>query len=349
MVNDTSRGRLLIAHCRSGADLAARVVDRLRGLAGEPDLVHLENVDGQFSDSETFVRLDQDVSGSDVFLFQALLDPHHNRGVDQNYMAFLIAVRALREWGANFITGVLPYLAYARQDKPTQFEREPTTANLMADLTIAAGIDRLITWHPHSPQIHGFYDHIPVVKLESLPVFVGEYERFRGRPDVIVIAPDAGALKFVTRVGRELELNAAIASKYRPRPEEAHIQEVIGDFSGKRIALVLDDMISSGGTVTALVHELVDHKGIEEVYLGASHNLGMEAARARLLDLIERFGLKEIVVTNSIPQTAAFRRLPNFAVRDLAGYLAQAIMRIHHNRPVGELSFEPRSDRDAHR
>jgi ribose-phosphate pyrophosphokinase len=123
--------------------MANRVVEKLRkfqmesGL--EDDLIYLENVDGQFSDSETFARLSQDVNGGDVYLFQALLDPISGRSVDRNYMAFLIATRAFREWGANHVTGILPYLAYARQDKPTQYEREPATANLMADISIAAG------------------------------------------------------------------------------------------------------------------------------------------------------------------------------------------------------------------
>lgn len=335
-----SRGRLLIVSCRSGAEMAARVAERLRklhvesGLAG--NLVYLESVDGQFSDSETFARLSQDVSGGDVYLFQALLDPVSGRSVDQNYVAFLIAVRALREWGANHVTGVLPYLAYARQDKPTHYEREPATANLMADMSITAGIDRLITWHPHSPQIQGFYNSVPVVKLESLDLFIEVFERFKDREDVIVVAPDAGAAKFVTRIGRILNLNAAIASKYRPRPEKAIIQEVIGDFTGKRIAIVLDDMISSGGTVYALIKELVVKKGIQEVYLAVSHNLCLGSARERLLDLIENNGLKEVTVTNSVPQTDAFREINSFSIRDISEVISQAIWQVHNNWPVSE-------------
>ena len=148
--------------------------------------------------------------------------------------------------GANYVTAVLPYLAYARQDKPTRFEREPSIANLLADLSVEAGIDRLVTWHPHSPKVQGFYDQVPVVRLESHSFFVEVYRRFARRGDVILVAPDAGASGFVTRIARELNLNAAIASKYRPRPEEAVIHEVIGDFTGKTIAIVLDDMISRG-------------------------------------------------------------------------------------------------------
>lgn len=333
-----TRGRLLIASCRSGKEMATRVVEKLgkirmdSGL--EDDLVYLENVDGQFSDSETFARLSQDVSGGDVYLFQSILDPMSGRSVDQNYMAFLIATRALREWGANHVTGILPYLAYARQDKPTQYEREPATANLMADLSISAGIDRLVTWHPHSPQIQGFYGSVPVVKLDALNLFVDVFDRFKNRADVIVVAPDAGATKFITRIGRALNLNAAIASKYRPRPEEATIQEVIGDFTGKKIAIVLDDMISSGGTVHALIKELTVKKGIEEVYLGVSHNLCMMSAYGRLLDLTENDGLREMIVTNSIRQTEVFQKISNFSIRDISSVFSQVIWQVHHNWPV---------------
>lgn len=338
----TSRGRLIVACCSSGREMANPVVEKLGRLQAEnrveEEITYLENLEGQFSDSETLVRLNQDVSGGDVYLFQSLLDPVSGRSVDQNYMAFLIAVRAFREWGANHVTGILPYLAYARQDKPTRFEREPTTANLMADLTISAGLDRLVTWHPHSPQIQGFYNSVPVVKLEALDFFVDLFGRYRDREDVILVSPDAGAAKFVTRIGRELNVNAAVASKFRPQPEKAMIREVIGDFTRKKIAIILDDMISSGGTVYALIQELARMQGIEEIYLGVSHNLCLEAARERLLDLMKNSGLKEVTVTNSIPQTKAFQQIPHFFVKDISGRFSQVVFNLHHNLPVNELS-----------
>jgi ribose-phosphate pyrophosphokinase len=260
--------------------------------------------------------------------------------VDQNYIAFLIAVRAFREWGANHVTGILPYLAYTRQDKPTRFEREPATASLMADISITAGLDRLVTWHPHSPQIQGFYNSVPVLKLDALDFFIDSFGRYKDRDDVIMVSPDAGAAKLVTRISHELNLNAAIGSKFRPRPEKAMIREVIGDFTGKKIALVLDDMISSGGTVYALVKELVKNKGIEEIYLGVSHNLCLGTAYERLLELMQNDGLKEITVTNSIPQTEAFQQIPNFFIRDISGMLSQVIFKLHHNLPLSELTYQ---------
>ena len=207
---ESGRGRLLFAGCASGSYLSTGVFHRYKELlseaGSEEDILHLDNIEKRFSDSETCIRLDAHVGGCDVFLFQALFDPTSVRTVDQNYTAFLIAARTFREHGANHVTAVLPYLAYARQDKPTKFMREPTTAKLMADLSIAAGIDRLIAWDPHCGQIRGFYGSTPVNMLESLTLFIEEFERFQGREDVVVVAPDAGASKFVTHFGRALKL-----------------------------------------------------------------------------------------------------------------------------------------------
>lgn len=342
---ESPRGGLLIASCHAGAYLAKRVLERYQDLlsdAGSRGQVrHLDSVDFQFSDSETCVRLDIDVSGYDVYLFQALYAPESGRRVDQNYMAFLTAARAFREWGANYVTGMLPYLAYARQDKPTKFKREPTTAQLMADLTIEAGVSRLVTWHPHTSQIHGFYGGIPVDVLDPLPLFARAFRRFKGRDDVIVVAPDAGASKLVTSLGRVLDLQCAIASKYRPRREVAVITEIIGDFTDKRKAIVLDDIIGSGGTLEAAVEKLAERYGIEEIYLGVSHNLCRDVALERINWLRNTCNLREVVVTNSIPQSEAFEELPFTSVRCLSDPLTRVINRIHYNRSVSDLSTGP--------
>jgi len=334
------RGDLMIASCRSGLPMARRVVERLRaqaeaaGRSGEAGF--LEGIDDQFSDSETVVRLDADVSGKDVFLLQALYDPTSERSIDENYMAFLIAARACREWGANHVTAVLPYLAYARQDRPSLSRREPTTAKLTADFAIAAGVDRLITWHPHLRQIHGFYGGTPVHVLDALGFFVDTFSAYKGRDDVIMVAPDAGASKFVIHCGRALDLSCAVGSKYRPRPEEAVLSDVMGDTTGKRVAIVIDDMISSGGTVYALIQKLIQETGIEEVHLGVSHSLCLPTARERLEELHKDYYLQQVIVTNTIPQTESFRSLPFLKVRDLSGTVADVILRVHYNRPVSD-------------
>jgi ribose-phosphate pyrophosphokinase len=338
------RGRLLIASCRSGTRLARRVDERYRQSLAEADAgsgpLFLPDIDDQFSDSETRVRLSADVSGDDVFLFQALYDPTAPRSVDDNTMALLIAARALREWGANHLTAVLPYLAYARQDKPTRFQREPTTARLLADLSVTAGIDRVVTWHPHSPQIRGFYGGVPVDAIEALELFSHEFRRFAGREDTLVVAPDEGAVKFATYLSRALDLSYALASKHRPRPEEAQVSDLIGNFAGKRVAILVDDMISSGGTLHAAATRLAQEKGIGEIYIGVSHNLCLERAYERLRGLHAAGWLRGVVVTDSVPQTQAFQQLPFLSVRSLADRLSHIIQRIHHNRPVADLIDE---------
>lgn len=342
---ESPRGRLLIAGCRSGSYLSAKVVQRYKELLAEAnskdDILYLENIDYQFSNSEICVRLDSHVSGYDVFLFQALCNPTSNCSTDQNYMTFLIAARTFREHGANHVTAVLPYLSYGRQDKPTKFMREPTTAKLMADLSIATGIDRLITWEPHCGQIRGFYGNMPVHTLEPLTLFIEEFHRFGGREDVIAVAPDAGASNLVMHFGQALGLKCAIGSKFRPRPDEVIIAQIIGDFEGKRVALILDDEFSTGGTLYELIKKLVGEHGIEEIYFGVSHNRCVPVARDRLLELHADYHLKEVVVTNSIPQTEEFCSLPFLSVRCLSDTLTRTINRIHYNRSVSEVFYRP--------
>jgi ribose-phosphate pyrophosphokinase len=338
---ESTAGQLVIAGCRAGDYMARRVVEQYKALLKEAgsatDVVFLSAIDTTFRDTETGVRLEEHVGGADVFLFQALLSPGRNTPANHNLMSFLIAARAFREHGANRITAVLPYLTYARQDKPTKFQREPTTAKLVADLVKAAGVDRVIAWHPHSNQIHGFYADTPVNMLDPLTAFNEEFAEFRDKEDVIAVAPDAGATKLILHFSREMGINSAIASKQRPRPEEATITDIIGDFRGKRTAIVLDDMIASARTISELVEALVREKGIEEVQIGTSHNLCLPDTRERLEALHRDFNLTKVVVTNSIPQTSEFEELPYFHVRCLSDIFCRTINRVHYNRSVSEV------------
>lgn len=329
-------GEMVIAACRSGTALAEQVADAVRQSAsdqrGDVALNFSGDIDFQFSDSESCVRLNVEVAGRDAFLFQALYDPLSERSIDENYIAFLLGVRALREYGASRVTGILPYLAYSRQDKPTLAQREPTSAKLLADLALTAGINRLITLQPHTGAIHGFYGTTPVTVLGIVPLFVDHYQAFRQRDDVIVVAPDAGAAKWVEHFSTLLDLPVALAAKLRPRPEQAVISDILGDFTGKRVAIVLDDIISSGGTVYELARKLIQEKGITEIHIGVAHNLCNETAIGRLASLYDEGYLQHVLVTDSIPQTAAFTAQPYVEVHPLAATLQPLIDRIHHNR-----------------
>ncbi|RPJ04197.1 MAG: ribose-phosphate pyrophosphokinase, partial [Spirochaetaceae bacterium] len=167
------------------------------------------------------------------------------------------------------------------------------------------------------------------------------YSRDEGRDDVIAVAPDVGASKFVTHFSRSLSITSAIASKYRPRPEEVVISEIIGDFRNKKTAIILDDMISNGGTIHSLAKKLVEEKGISEVYIGVSHNLSVGKARERLVELHEKYNLQEVLFTNSIPQSEDFLSLPFVRITCLSDILARTINRIHYHRSVSELFASP--------
>jgi len=320
-------GRPLIASCRSGTGLAGQVVETLYRNHGD-ELHHYffqNDLDYSFSDSETCVRLAEEVNGSPVFLFQSLFDPTSSRSVDQNYMAFLIAVRALKEWGARMVTGIVPYLAYARQNRPTRGQREPVTARLMADLSDAAGLDGLITFKPHTDGIASFYRDVVFEQPNPVDFFATVFANFYDQTDTILVSPDAGAVPFVTEVGRALRLKCAVGSKYRPRAEECSLAEIIGDFNGIKTAIVLDDMVSSGGTVYNLIRRLRAEKGVEQIYLAAAHNLCLEIAKKRLIELHNDFGLSKVVFTNSIPQTADFLALSFVEIIDLSTIIAGLI------------------------
>jgi len=341
----SDRGHLLIASCHSGTGLAQQIVAHYQHLLNDngdgTNLVFLPDVDTSFSDTETCARLHHHVSGYDAFLVQSLYDPVGGPDVDGSYMAFLVAARALREHGARHITGILPYLAYARQDKPTRFTREPTTARLLADMSIAAGIDRLVVWHPHSPQIEGFYGTTTVNMLEPHAFFTEQFSRLRNSDETVLVAPDAGAAKMATAVARSLRIGAAITAKYRPSPERVDTAEVIGDLRGKRRAVILDDIVSSGSTLRLVIERVVELSEVREVLIGASHNLCTDSAYELFKGLSQRGLLRQFITTDSIPQTPRFDRLPCFTVVSLADRLARVVNRIHYSSSVSEVFASP--------
>ena len=340
------RGRLIVAACRSGAHLSGGIADRCRetGLrTGEGFTVHHESpVDFCFHNSETCVRLAADVDGADVYICQCLCDPASGRSVDDNYLALLIAARAFREYGAGHVTAVVPYLAYGRQDKPTGGSREPVTARLMADLTISAGADRLITWHPHCGQLRGFYGGMPVHFLSPLALFEEALFDFTGRDDAIVVAPDAGAARLAMDLATALGIRFAVGVKTRPGRDRPEIAQIAGDFEGANVALVVDDELGTGGTLSGLVEKLIREHGVEEVHLAVSHNRCVDVALDRLIQLHRASGLERVLVTDSVPQTDAFRQLPFLWVLGLADPLSEVITGIHSGKYAGAGCEQPR-------
>ena len=177
--------------------------------------------------------------------------------------------------------------------------------------------------------------------LSSLSLFVETFQEFENREDVIAVAPDAGASKLIQHFCRALGLKGAIASKFRPHADEAVISQIVGDFAGKHTAIILDDELSTGGTLYALVEKLVNETQIREVHYAVSHNRCVPIARDRLETLHDKYGLCAVIATDSIPQTETFTSLPFFSVLGLSDTLARTINRIHYSRSVSEVFYRP--------
>jgi ribose-phosphate pyrophosphokinase len=277
---------------------------------------------GQWSDGETRVKLDENVRGSDVFAIQSLSHP-----VNHHLMELLIMIDAIKRASAARVTAVIPYFAYAKQEKKTA-GREPISASLVANLLMTAGVDRVVTLDLHSPAIEGFFK-VPVDHLRATPMLAATFRRL-DISDLVVVSPDAGGVAraedFRARAGASL----AIASKKRPSPEEAEVLEVVGDVEDK-IAVIVDDMISSGSTMMRCAHKLIE-RGAREVYAAAVHPILSGDARA----LFDASPIRKLYVTDTLP-ISDDQKTDRLEVLTVAPLLAEAIMRIHKDLSISAL------------
>ena len=276
-----------------------------------------------FSDGEIRVRIEENVRGADVFLVQSCCDP-----VNTSIMQLLIMIDALKRSSAYRITAVIPYFGYARQDRKDQ-PRVPISAKLMADLVTTAGADRVLTMDLHAGQIQGFFN-IPVDHLYATPVLL-DYINKQGFRDLVVVSPDAGGVERARAFAKRLQAQLAIIDKRREGPNNAHVMNIIGEVEG-RSALLLDDMIDTGGTIVQAAQACTD-KGARIVWAGCTHAVLSGPALERLQDSC----LTEVVVTNTIPLNGKEQRCPKLRVLSVAPLLGEAITRIHEEESVSSL------------
>ena len=276
-----------------------------------------------FSNDNIKVKIEQNVREADCFIVQPSCPP-----VNTGLIELLITIDALKQASAARITAVTPMFPYARSDKKDE-PRISITARLVADLLMAAGADRVLTMNLHAPQIAGFF-RIPVDHLDARPLLVNHF-REKGITNVVTVAPDAGATKWVSGIAARLQTPLAIFDKRRAADDEkAEIEHMIGDVNG-RTATVFDDEILSGGSMETVVHAL-RRNGAEAVYASCVHPCFSGNAVERL----ERAGVKELVVTNTVPVAHKNKR-PFLKVISVAPLFAQAIRNIHIGESVSKL------------
>ncbi|KIQ53584.1 phosphoribosylpyrophosphate synthetase [Meiothermus taiwanensis] len=275
----------------------------------------------RFPDGEVQVRLLESIRGDDVYLLQSTAPP-----VNDHLMELLVLADAARRSSAGRINAVIPYFGYARQDKQTQ-GREPITARLVAGLLEHVGIHRVITVDLHAPQIQGFF-YQPVDELSAVRLFAEYLERQNLTENAVVVSPDSGRAEQARRLSERLNLPLAILAKRRTGPRETQVSYVIGDVAGKR-PLIIDDIISTGGTIRRGVEALLAAGAAPEVIVMASHAVLVGNARENLAHP----AIREVVFTDTIALNPAL----GYTILPTAPLLAQAIRRVHTNQSVSVL------------
>ncbi|MFG0256538.1 MAG: ribose-phosphate diphosphokinase [Phycisphaerales bacterium JB043] len=279
-----------------------------------------------FPDGEIIVKVDEDVRGRDCYVVISTCEP-----VNENLMELLVYIDCLRRASASRVTAVIPYFGYARQDRKDE-GRTPITAKLVANLITKAGADRVLALDLHAAQIQGFFD-IPVDHLSAAPVFMGHFESIRDQlDDLVLVSPDVGNVKVANMFATLLGADLAIVDKRRVSGSEVASANLIGDVSGRTV-LMIDDMISTAGTVCEAARIVTDH-GASRCVVAATHPVMVGLATQRLLDS----PFDPVVVTNTIPHTDRLEPLKEkLHILDVGHLLGDAIGRIHHNRSVSAI------------
>jgi ribose-phosphate pyrophosphokinase len=278
---------------------------------------------GQFSDGETRFQILENVRGADVFVVQACSSP-----VDFHLMELLLMIDAFKRASAWRVTAVIPYYAYARQDRKDR-PRVPISAKLVADLLETAGASRALTLDLHAPQIQGYFN-VPVDHLFAAPVLV-EYFQKNNVKNATVVSPDAGGVERARFFAKRMDAPLAIVDKRRIDVNVSEVMHLIGDVKG-RPALVIDDIIDTAGTLVKTAEALLK-EGATEVYAGCTHAVLSGPAVERIC----KSPIKEVIVTDSVPLTAAAQKVPKIKVLSVAELLARGIHSIHEETSISEL------------
>lgn len=277
----------------------------------------------RFSDGEIQINIEESIRGCDVYVIQSTSSP-----VNENIMELLIMIDALKRASAKTINIVMPYYGYARQDRKAR-AREPITAKLVANLLETAGATRVICLDLHAPQIQGFFE-IPTDHLMGVPILAEYFKKREFNGDIVIVSPDHGGVTRARKLAERLKAPIAIIDKRRPRPNVAEVMNIVGNIEGK-IAILIDDIIDTAGTITLAANALVEN-GAKEVYACCTHPVLSGPA----MDRIQNSKIKELVITNSIamPEEKKTDKIIQLSVAPLMG---EAIIRVHEEQSVSTL------------
>ena len=297
-----------------------------------------------FADGEICVWMDQTVRGQDCFVVQSTCKP-----VNDNLMALLINIDALRRASAGRITAVIPYFGYARQDRKAK-GRDPITAKLVGNMITAAGADRVLTMDLHAAQIQGFFD-IPLDHLSGAPLFVDYYmKKFDpavcNHDEFVAVSPDVGSVARTRNFAQQVHMDLAIVDKRRPKDNVCEVMNVIGDVKGKT-CIMLDDIVDTAGSLCNAAKALVEVGGAKEVYACATHGVLSNRVNketgevTRAWERIENSVIKELLLLDTIPlpEDYAGTKIKQLSV---APVFAKAIRHIYEETSISDCIFGAR-------
>ncbi len=290
------------------------------------DYLHLPLGNAQvktFSDGEIQIEIDENVRSKDVFVIQSTCAP-----VNDNLVELLLMIDALKRSSARRITAVMPYFGYARQDKKVA-PRVPISAKLVADMVTVAGANRVITMDLHAGQIQGFFD-IPVDNIFAAPLLI-EYIRSNFNENIVIVSPDAGGVERARAFAKRLDADLAIIDKRRSAPNQATAMAVIGDVRDK-VAVILDDMADTAGTMTEAAHAL-KAEGAREIHACCAHAVLSGPAIERIVNS----DIKRLVVTDTIPLKENAATCGKIVVISIAELVGEAIIRSYRGDSVTSL------------
>ena len=281
---------------------------------------------GTFSDGEVQVEIEENVRRQEVFVIQPTCAP-----TAEHFMELLVLIDALKRASAASVTAVVPYFGYARQDRRPRSAGVPITAKVAAKMFSAVGADRVLTVDLHSDQVQGFFD-MPVDNVYASPLLLADVWRTQGTDNLIVVSPDVGGVVRARAIAKRLDdADLAIIDKRRPRANVSTVMNIIGDVSGKTCVLV-DDIVDTAGTLCAAAVALKE-QGAHKVLAYCTHPVLSGPAISNLVNS----PLDQLVVTDTIPLTAAAVACGKIRQVSVAELLAETIRRIAFGESVSSL------------
>ena len=294
-----------IIGCQSTLDLAKKISKSL-------DIEICNTSVVEFSDGEFEPSFDETIRGSHVFLVQSTIPP------SENLMELLLMIDAAKRASAYKIIAVIPYFGYARQDKKGK-PRVPIGAKLVANLLMAAGVDRIMTMDLHADQIQGFFE-VPVDHLYASTLFV-PYIQELNLDNLIIASPDMGGTKRANTYAKFLNSQVVVCYKHREKANEISKMMIIGDVKGKNVILV-DDMVDTAGTLTKAADLMIDN-GAKSVRAICTHGLFSSNAYER----INNSKLTEVVVTDTVIKKHSSEKIKVITTAEIFANTIDAVMK----------------------